>query len=193
MRCRLWAVFRQDVQLPGCSTDVYVNSRNPAHVELSLGRCEKHPAPMQVAEGSSNVFINSVAAARKDDGLTCGARISGGSDDVFIGGGTVQYLHIDDEIPGWLRVVVDVLMIVASMGKALVSFAKLGLTQGLKAAGPCALRHRCRQPPREHLRYWPGSRGSLGGLSGSRGPHNRPQTIAGFRRNRFRAARPDAD
>ncbi len=69
-----------------------------------------------------------------------GARISSGSDDVFIGGGTVQYLHIDDEIPGWLRVVVDVLMIVASMGKALVSVAKLGLTQGLKAAGPCALR-----------------------------------------------------
>ena len=129
-----------EIQLPGCSTDVYINNRNAAHVELSLGRCEKHPAPVQVAEGSSNVFINSVAAARKDDRLTCGARISGGSDDVFIGGGTVQYLHIDDEIPGWLRVVVDVLMIVASMGKALVSVAKLGLTQGLKAAGPCALR-----------------------------------------------------
>jgi RHS repeat-associated protein len=129
-----------EIQLPGCSTDVYINNRNAAHVELSLGRCEKHPAPVQVAEGSSNVFINSVAAARKDDRLTCGARISGGSDDVFIGGGTVQYLHIDDEIPGWLRVVVDVLMIVASMGKAVVSVAKLGLTQGLKAAGPCALR-----------------------------------------------------
>jgi uncharacterized Zn-binding protein involved in type VI secretion len=110
-----------EIQLPGCSTDVYVNNRNAAHVELSLGRCEKHPAPVQVAEGSSNVFINSVAAARKDDRLTCGARISGGSDDVFIGGSTV-----DDEIPGWLRVVVDVLMIVASMGKALVSVAKRG-------------------------------------------------------------------
>ncbi len=43
----------QDVQLAGCSTDVFVNSRNAAHVEISLGRCEKHPAPVQVAEGPS--------------------------------------------------------------------------------------------------------------------------------------------
>lgn len=79
-----------EIQLPGCSTDVFVNNRNAAHVELSLGRCEKHPAPVQVAEGSSNVFISSVATARKGDRLTCGARISSGSDDVFIGGGVVE-------------------------------------------------------------------------------------------------------
>ncbi|MGA3681610.1 PAAR domain-containing protein [Pseudomonas graminis] len=65
---------------------MFVNNRNAAHVELSLGRCEKYPAPVQVAEGSSNVFISSVATARKGDRLTCGARISSGSDDVFIGG-----------------------------------------------------------------------------------------------------------
>jgi uncharacterized Zn-binding protein involved in type VI secretion len=72
-----------EIQLPGCATNVFLNNRNAAHVELSLGRCEKHPAPVQVAEGSSNVFINSVAAARKDDRLTCGARISSGPDDVW--------------------------------------------------------------------------------------------------------------
>jgi RHS repeat-associated protein len=128
------------IELSGCSTDVFINSRNAAHATLSMGRCEKHPAPVMVAEGSSNVFINSVAAARKGDKLTCGAAISTGSNNVFIGGGTQRYLDVDDEIPGWLRVTVDVLMIVASMGRAALSVAKLGLMSGLKAAGPCALK-----------------------------------------------------
>jgi RHS repeat-associated protein len=128
------------IKLEGCSTDVFINSRNAAHAKLSMGTCDKHPAPVMVAEGSSNVFINNVAASRKGDKLTCGAKISSGSNNVFIGGGTERYLDVDEEVPGWLRVTVDVLMIVASMGRALVPIYKLGLTQGLKAAGPCALR-----------------------------------------------------
>jgi uncharacterized Zn-binding protein involved in type VI secretion len=79
-----------EIQLPGCSIEMCINSRNAAYLEFTVGRCEKHPVPAQVAEGSYNVFISSVAAARKDDRLTCGARISSGSDDVFIGGGVIE-------------------------------------------------------------------------------------------------------
>jgi RHS repeat-associated protein len=128
------------IKLEGCSTDVFINSRNAAHAKLSMGICDKHPAPVMVAEGSSNVFINNVAASRKGDKLTCGAKISSGSNNVFIGGGTERYLDVDEEIPGWLRVTVDVLMIVASMGRAIGPIFRLGMVQGLKAAGPCALR-----------------------------------------------------
>ena len=70
------------------SPNVFINSRKAARVEKSIGACDKHPGPVQIAEGSTNVFINSVAAARKGDKLTCGATISGGSDNVVIGGGT---------------------------------------------------------------------------------------------------------
>ncbi|RNF84057.1 type IV secretion protein Rhs, partial [Pseudomonas putida] len=128
------------IELAGCSTNVFINNRNAAHAELSTAKCDKHPPPVRVAEGSSNVFINGVAASRKGDKLTCGAKISGGSNNVFIGGGTSRYLPVDEEVPEWLRVTVDVLMIVASMGRSIASVYRLGLQAGLKAAGPCALR-----------------------------------------------------
>ncbi|GLO02511.1 RHS repeat-associated core domain-containing protein [Pseudomonas putida] len=127
------------IELAGCSPDVFINYRNAAHATLSTAKCDKHPAPVLVAEGSSNVFINGVAASRKGDKLTCGAKISGGSNNVFIGGGTERYLPVDEEVPEWLRVTVDILMIVASMGRSVASVGRLGLQAGLKAAGPCAL------------------------------------------------------
>ncbi|EJN39927.1 hypothetical protein PMI38_00578, partial [Pseudomonas sp. GM84] len=127
------------IELAGCSTNVFINKRNAAHAELSTAKCDKHPPPVLVAEGSSNVFINGVAASRKGDKLTCGAKISGGSNNVFIGGGTERYLPVDEEVPEWLRVTVDVLMIVASMGRSVLAVGRLGLQAGLKAAGPCAL------------------------------------------------------
>ncbi|MFH7451026.1 PAAR domain-containing protein, partial [Pseudomonas syringae pv. tagetis] len=65
---------------------------------------------VKIAEGSTNVFINSVPAARKGDKLTCGATISGGSNNVFIGGGRYRNLPVHDEIPGWQRTTVDVMM-----------------------------------------------------------------------------------
>ncbi|WP_054905676.1 DUF6531 domain-containing protein [Pseudomonas sp. NBRC 111144] len=127
------------IEFDGCSPNVFINKRNAAHAEQSIAKCDKHPATVLVAEGSSNVFINGVAAARKGDALTCGAKIAGGSNNVFIGGGTTRYLPVDEEVPEWLRVTVDVLMIVASMGRNVVAVYRLGLQAGLKAAGPCAL------------------------------------------------------
>ncbi|MET3052349.1 RHS repeat-associated core domain-containing protein [Pseudomonas alkylphenolica] len=122
------------------SPNVFVNSRKAARVEKSLGACDKHPGPVQIAEGSTNVFINSVAAARKGDKLTCGATISGGSDNVIIGGGTYRYLPVDDEIPKWLRTTVDVLMAIAGAAGGIAQLIKAGTQAGMKAVMPCALK-----------------------------------------------------
>ncbi|EKT4525072.1 PAAR domain-containing protein, partial [Pseudomonas putida] len=112
------------IELAGCSTNVFINQRNAALATLSTAKCDKHPATVRVAEGSSNVFINGVAAARKGDKLTCGAKISGGSNNVYIGGGTTRYLPVDEEVPEWLRVTVDILMVVASMGRSVWSVGR---------------------------------------------------------------------
>jgi RHS repeat-associated protein len=119
------------------SRNVFVNSRNAAHVQASTVACSKHSPTPLVAEGSTNVFINSLACARKGDAITCGAKIDDGSPDTFIGGGTHRYLEVDDEVPPWLRTTVD------------WAFALAGLVGGLggllKQAGglsravlPCA-------------------------------------------------------
>ncbi|MFJ1337603.1 RHS repeat-associated core domain-containing protein [Pseudomonas caricapapayae] len=122
------------------SPNVFVNSRKAARVEKSQGACDKHPGPVQIAEGSTNVFINSSAAARKGDKLTCGATISGGSDNVIIGGGTYRYLPVDDEIPKWLRTTVDVLMAIAGAAGGIAQLIKAGTQAGMKAVMPCALK-----------------------------------------------------
>ncbi|WAC00434.1 DUF6531 domain-containing protein [Pseudomonas putida] len=122
------------------SPNVFINSLKAARVEKSIGACDKHPGPVKIAEGSTNVFINSVAAARKGDKLTCGATISGGSDNVLIGGGTYQYLPVDDEVPKWLRTTVDVLMAVAGAAGGIAQLIKAGTQAGMKAVMPCALK-----------------------------------------------------
>jgi RHS repeat-associated protein len=123
------------------SANVFVNSRKAAHVAQSLGACSKHPAaPAQVAEGSTNVFINGTAAARKGDKLTCGSKISSGSDNVFIGGGTYRYLSVDDEIPKAVRTTVDVLMAVAGAAGGVAQLIKQGAQAGLKAVMPCVMK-----------------------------------------------------
>ncbi|MBJ7223498.1 MULTISPECIES: RHS repeat-associated core domain-containing protein [unclassified Brenneria] len=122
------------------SPDVFVNHRAAAFVEGSLGACDKHSGPVKVAEGSSNVFINSKPAARKGDKLTCGAVIDAGSPNVTIGGGQERYLPVDDEVPGWLRTTVDILMAIAGVASGIANLIRMGAQSGLKAAAPCALK-----------------------------------------------------
>ncbi|WP_189662914.1 DUF6531 domain-containing protein, partial [Pseudomonas amygdali] len=152
------------------SPNVYINNRKAAHVEKSIGACDKHPGPVKIAEGSTNVFINSVAAARKGDKLTCGATISGGSDNVFIGGGRYRYLPVDDEIPGWLRTTVDVLMAVAGAAGGIAQLIKAGTQAGMKAVLPCAMKFTAGFVAGEvGSRYVvePVMRSAIGGLSGN--------------------------
>ena len=104
--------------------------------ELDTIACNKHssgPAPM-LAQGSDNVFINDQPAARKGDMTTCGGTIAEGSEDVFVGGGTMTVRDIDDERPWWitaLGVAIGVALTLCGRGKMNLS--------ALKSALPCLL------------------------------------------------------
>jgi hypothetical protein len=65
--------------------------------------CAKHggPPPM-IAQGSDNVFIDDLPAARKDDMATYGGTIAAGSANATTGGGTLTVREIKDERPWWI-------------------------------------------------------------------------------------------
>jgi uncharacterized Zn-binding protein involved in type VI secretion len=101
------------------SPNVHVNSKLLARVKFDIGECNySSPCIPLVATGSSNVFINGFPAARVDDKLTCGGFIKEGSRNVRIGGGTLQYMPVDSEVPGWAHNVV--------MGAGIVGALLLG-------------------------------------------------------------------
>jgi RHS repeat-associated protein len=123
------------------SPNVFTNDLPAARVKDGV-ICSKHnPLPL-AAEGSSNVFINDLPASRKDDKITCGAKIDDGSPNVFIGGGTVQYLPVADEVPAWLRTAVDWAFALAGLVGGLAGLAKHLASEGmeltLKSFTPCA-------------------------------------------------------
>lgn len=72
----------------------------------------------KVAQGSASVFFNRQPAARVGDKVTCGATIVEGSGNVFIGGGTVSPLTIQSEVPEWVRWAAVVVGILPALGGA---------------------------------------------------------------------------
>ena len=72
----------------------------------------------QVAQGSTGVFINGRPAARVGDKTTCGAVIVGGSANVFIGGGVTTRLPIQSEVPQWVRWAAVVVGLLPALGGA---------------------------------------------------------------------------
>ena len=102
-----------------CSLNVFTNGLAAARAHLDLTACSKHPAPpLPIATGSGQVFINGMPAARVDDKTGCGAVITRGSSNVFIGGGTVQTDQINPEnlVPGWVHGA----LLVVGLGAAVV-------------------------------------------------------------------------
>lgn len=124
------------------SPNVIANNLHVAYVQLSTVACSKHNPTPVVAEGSTNIFINGMPVARKDDKITCGAKIDGGSNNVHLGGGTKQYLPVQDEVPSWLRTAVDWAFALAGLVGGLAGLAKQLAQQGMKlslrAFTPCA-------------------------------------------------------
>ena len=122
------------------SPDVKFNSlpaaRAAAPGELDTVKCGKHSSgsPPMLAQGSDNVFINDQPAARKGDMTTCGGTIAEGSEDVFVGGGTLTVREIKDERPWWITA----LGVAIGVTLALCGRGKLNLSS-LKAALPCLL------------------------------------------------------
>jgi uncharacterized Zn-binding protein involved in type VI secretion len=72
----------------------------------------------KVAQGSTTVFVNRLPAARVGDKVTCGAVIVAGSGNVFIGGGTTSPLPIQSEVPEWARWAAVVVGILPALGGA---------------------------------------------------------------------------
>ncbi|WP_076069925.1 PAAR domain-containing protein [Sphingomonas montana] len=72
----------------------------------------------KVAQGSASVFVNRRPAGRVGDKVTCGAVIVGGSRNVFIGGGTTSPLPIQSEVPEWVRWAAVVVGILPALGGA---------------------------------------------------------------------------
>ena len=121
------------------SPNVNINSLKAARAAdpstLDVVACSMHasgPPPM-IAQGSSNVKINSQPAARVNDKTTCGGTISGGSPNVFIGGGTATVRDIDDERPWWL----NALGIAIGVALALCGRGKLNWSTLIKSTLPC--------------------------------------------------------
>jgi len=83
-----WAGKEKSGQIQGvCSLNVFINGRLAARAHVDVVICDKHPDPPPlIAEGSGNVYINSMPAARSGDHTGCGGVIMEASPNVFIGG-----------------------------------------------------------------------------------------------------------
>ncbi|WP_187363096.1 polymorphic toxin type 22 domain-containing protein [Massilia aquatica] len=69
-----------------CSGNVFTNGIKAARASVDETVCSKHDsAPPPIATGSPTVFINGLPAARVSDKIACGAYITEGSPNVFIG------------------------------------------------------------------------------------------------------------
>jgi uncharacterized Zn-binding protein involved in type VI secretion len=89
-----------------CSSNVFTNGIRAARAHLDVAQCSKHSLPHPpIATGSGTVFINGLPAARIEDSIACGALITDGSHNVFIGGGVTQTdpIQSEDLVPGWVH------------------------------------------------------------------------------------------
>ncbi|WP_231353403.1 PAAR domain-containing protein [Pseudomonas tussilaginis] len=83
----------------------------------------------QIDKGSGNVHINGQPAARVGDRTVCDAKISAGSPNVCIGGGTETTDEIDPEVPVWLELSVmgiGLASAVVLVGPAMAAWGLLG-------------------------------------------------------------------
>jgi uncharacterized Zn-binding protein involved in type VI secretion len=102
------------------SPNVFTNSLAAARANLDFTLCSKHPGPpIPISTGSSTVFINGQPAARVDDTTFCGAVITTGSNNVYIGGGVTGTIRPENLVPGWVHAT----LLVIGVGGALVGAA----------------------------------------------------------------------
>ncbi|OUM05743.1 type IV secretion protein Rhs [Pseudomonas syringae] len=90
----------QTGQIISGSSNVNINGKAAARAHVDKARCDDHgPGPKVLAQGSSTVYINGYPAARVNDRTECDAKISSGSNNVFIGGETETTDAISPEVP----------------------------------------------------------------------------------------------
>ncbi|WP_235319648.1 RHS repeat-associated core domain-containing protein [Pectobacterium fontis] len=112
------------------SHNVFINGRKAAIATLSAVSCSKDGPSMQVAEGSATVYINNQPASRLGDKINCGATITEGSSNVFIGGAAKPMLPVKPEVPAWLYKVSDLTLLfsglIGGIGGVTGKLGKLG-------------------------------------------------------------------
>ncbi len=91
------------------SSTIFINSKPAARATLSTAFCREGP-PQKEATGAATVYFDGMPAGRKDEKLTCSAKIIEGSSDVFIGGPSEQTLPMDPEVPEWLNKTMTAMM-----------------------------------------------------------------------------------
>ena len=84
-----------------------------------------------MAQGSDSVYINGQPAARVGDRTVCDAKISAGSPNVCIGGGTATTDAIDPEVPVWLERSVMALGLASAFALASPVLVMAGLAGGI--------------------------------------------------------------
>ena len=115
-------------QIKTGSGNVFTNSKPAARAHVDTAACDQHgPAPQILAQGSDSVYINGQPAARVGDRTVCDGKISSGSANVFIGGGTETMDAISPEVPGWLERAV----LVVGLGSAFVLASPVIVIAGL--------------------------------------------------------------
>ncbi len=100
------------------SSDVFINgkgtgaARASPDVPMDTVACSKDSPQILLAEGAETVFINMGVASRKDDHTECGAKVSDGSPNVFIGGPTARVREVADEVPLISKIAVTIFNVV---------------------------------------------------------------------------------
>lgn len=97
------------------SPNVFINGKPAAIATNSLVGCSDDGPSMQMAEGSSRVYINDLPASRVKDQTNCGAKVMNGSPNVIIGGDPEATLPIKSEVPDWLYKVSDLTLLFAGL------------------------------------------------------------------------------
>lgn len=123
-------------QIKSGSGNVFINGKAVARAHVDTAVCTQHgPAPQILAQGSDSVYINGQPAARVGDRTVCDGKISAGSGNVLIGGGTETTDEIDPEVPEWLEnavLIVGLASAVVLAGPVVVAFGVLGGVFGAK-------------------------------------------------------------
>jgi uncharacterized Zn-binding protein involved in type VI secretion len=114
--------------LEGSST-IFINGRAASRATLSTALCREGP-PQKEATGAATVYFDGMPAGRKDEKLTCSAKIIEGSADVFIGGPSEQTLPMDPEVPEWLSKTMTAMM----WGGAALATGGIAAAYGVGAA-----------------------------------------------------------
>ncbi|AUZ59431.1 Putative RHS-family protein [Pseudomonas sp. XWY-1] len=119
-------------QIRSGSSNVYINGKPAARAHLDNAECSDHPGgPKILAQGSDSVYINGQPAARVGDRTVCDAKISAGSPNVCIGGGTATTDAIDPEVPIWLERSVMALGLASAFVLASPVLVMAGLAGGI--------------------------------------------------------------